>query len=532
MNNIFDLQQTDEYRWQAKYRGNYGIYTIKIAFDERGQRKDFSCTCPSDYYPCKHIGYVQDEIEQQTAKNPKIENPVHVEEILQNVSLDELRAFVVKKSQYNSDLTNAIILEFAGRIKKNGENIYIPLIRKVLDDYPFDMENFYDYEENVEFDILDDWTKKAQELIAQGNYAEAELICKACIEEYAAWLQRQDADIEDYIENYESGFFALLYDIADSGKVDLTSLYDYCKMEQSEKKYMFAEFQDEFNNLMAHLAPKVNPEDFIASQEKLLQKVSDKSSSEAQTILKRMMDFYHANNQPDKAEKLLEENVQIESFCQEVVKKRIEKEQYKEAKILINNHLNKSPNNNFYYNLSWKELLLTIAQRENDLPAVRKTAFEFIENHFDSQYFTIYKNTFTKEKWAEELEKIITHYEKSKNKMWSSFFNNNIAELLRAENLQERLLNYIEAHLSAENIEKYHKAFVENYPDKTLKLFRDAIDDYTEKNIGRDTYEYVNRLLRLMCKIGGGDKIVAEMVGNYRVIYKNRRAMMEVLGRL
>lgn len=75
-------------------------------------------------------------------------------------------------------------------------------------------------------------------------------------------------------------------------------------------------------------------------------------------------------------------------------------------------------------------------------------------------------------------------------------------------------------------------AFVENYPDKTLKLFRKAINDYTDKNTGRDTYEYVNRLLRLMCKIGGGDKIVAEMVGSYRVVYKNRRAMMEVLGRL
>lgn len=37
MKNIFDLRQTDEYRWQANYRGNYGIYTIKIDFDERGK---------------------------------------------------------------------------------------------------------------------------------------------------------------------------------------------------------------------------------------------------------------------------------------------------------------------------------------------------------------------------------------------------------------------------------------------------------------------------------------------------------------
>jgi uncharacterized Zn finger protein len=63
-----NLQQTAENRWQAQYHGNYGDYTVKIEFDTNGRRKNFSCTCPSDGYPCKHIGFLQEEIKLQVKK--------------------------------------------------------------------------------------------------------------------------------------------------------------------------------------------------------------------------------------------------------------------------------------------------------------------------------------------------------------------------------------------------------------------------------------------------------------------------------
>ncbi|MDR1210743.1 MAG: SWIM zinc finger family protein [Spirochaetaceae bacterium] len=54
MSDILDLRETSPNHWQAKYQGNYGVYTIKIATDGK-RRGEFSCSCPSDYYPCKHI---------------------------------------------------------------------------------------------------------------------------------------------------------------------------------------------------------------------------------------------------------------------------------------------------------------------------------------------------------------------------------------------------------------------------------------------------------------------------------------------
>jgi hypothetical protein len=34
MTDIYDLQQTAENSWQAKYHGNYGNYIIKLTLDE------------------------------------------------------------------------------------------------------------------------------------------------------------------------------------------------------------------------------------------------------------------------------------------------------------------------------------------------------------------------------------------------------------------------------------------------------------------------------------------------------------------
>jgi transcription initiation factor TFIIIB Brf1 subunit/transcription initiation factor TFIIB len=67
------------------------------------------------------------------------------------------------------------------------------------------------------------------------------------------------------------------------------------------------------------------------------------------------------------------------------------------------------------------------------------------------------------------------------------------------------------------------------YPEKTLELFKKAINEYAEKNIGRSYYEYIAKLLKQMLKIKNGNQTVAEIVSNYRIKYKNRRVMIEIL---
>jgi hypothetical protein len=92
-------------------------------------------------------------------------------------------------------------------------------------------------------------------------------------------------------------------------------------------------------------------------------------------------------------------------------------------------------------------------------------------------------------------------------------------------------LDHIGKHLSLEKIEKYHRFFAAAFPEKTLVLFRTALDHYAAKNTGRSCYERIVDMFKKIKKIPGGDAVAADMKAQYLVQYKNRRAMIEVLNR-
>jgi hypothetical protein len=469
------------------------------------------------------------------------------QELLNEVSLQELRDFVIRQARYNSDLGNAIKLEFAHKLtgklieksNENGENInpYSAIIRDELEESMLDFESnydnyYYDRDGNVDLDNVDKWLEKARNYVEEKRYDEAILICKACIEELSAWIHTIDPEIVEYtnFDYYEALPFEIMEQIAANPDSDAQQMCDYCLSEMNREEYSENVF-DKFNDLLTIVAARVNSSEFITLQKKLLKKVSDKSSHEAEKILQREIDFYNNTQQPEKANVILEDNVQIENFCYKVAETRFAEQKYAEAKKLINNFL---PNN--HYDLRWNELLLQIAQKENDIPTIRKVAFSFISHSHNQKYFDIYKSAFTPNEWRKALDNLLQYYEKNcRDQNFGTYnkssFSSAAADVMVVEGDAERLIQYIEKNLSAEQLEKYHSALVASYPEKTLELFRKVVDEYA-KRTGRNNYEYVIKLLRLMQKIENGDKTVSEMVARYRIEYKTRRLMMEILGNL
>jgi hypothetical protein len=125
--------------------------------------------------------------------------------------------------------------------------------------------------------------------------------------------------------------------------------------------------------------------------------------------------------------------------------------------------------------------------------------------------------------WVDEREKLFLRYSGKKH------FGSSAANLLAAENEVERLLNYIEKYLSMNELERYYKVFTSDYPEKTLDLFKKVLVPYAA-NTGRDCYEHILSVLKKMSRIKGGKKAASDLAADFRIQYKNRRAMMEVLG--
>ena len=522
---IIDLQEVSPNLWRAKYQGNYGVYTVKVKTD--GQTtEEFFCSCPSNYYPCKHIPIIEREIEKRIAESKRNagSDELTIEQLLKEASHKELCDFIVRQAQYNPEFKNTIVLEFAHKAKNETINNYSLIIRKALEPVKFNFNDLdYDYS-SLEIDVLDRWLDKAQSYIENNNPQEAVLICKACIEEFASWHDKQGDIIEYVDEDYQIKPFKILIKTLTLQGADNKALFDYCKSEMAKPIYQNKEMNNGFNKLFLKLSACLGSNDFIILQDQLLKSLDDKNSSEARRILQRKVDFYQSSGQPDKARKVMEENLQIEIFRKQLTQELIAEKRFSEAKKLINEFIS-TQKDNFWGNTSWYDWKLQIAQEENDTPTIRSISYQYIEKEYRPEYVEIYKSTFSPEEWPDEREKLIRQYEKV---ISPKRFNASIADLLFAEKQDEKLLEYIKKRFSLDNLEKYHSCFSIAFPEKTLALYRQAIDVFVRDNKARSHYEYILSLFDQMVKIEGGKKTVKAMVTEYQATYKTRRVMIEL----
>jgi len=82
-----------------------------------------------------------------------------------------------------------------------------------------------------------------------------------------------------------------------------------------------------------------------------------------------------------------------------------------------------------------------------------------------------------------------------------------------------------------DNLERYYNVFATNFPEKTLEMFKKVLIPYANNNTGRSFYEHILSLLRKMSRIKGGKKAASDLAADFRIHYKNRKAMMEILSK-
>jgi hypothetical protein len=241
-NNIIDLREVSPDHWEAKYQGNFGVYTIKINTDGK-YRGRFSCYCPSDYYPRKHIPVVEEAIAKRIEKNAGGGEGgdglgLSVEELLGKLTRKELFDFTVRMARNDPCLTGVVFLAFSDKIEHENGNKYIPLICGELEKLQFSEDDYYD--EDIFIDALDRWADRAEEYLGEEKPGEAVLIAQAYLEEFARWLDEPAGSyIIDYIpEDYHARPFeilgkAILKKPDGCLRVNAKDLYDYCINEMT-----------------------------------------------------------------------------------------------------------------------------------------------------------------------------------------------------------------------------------------------------------------------------------------------------------
>ena len=525
---IISLQETAADFWVAKYQGNYGQYTIKIKVDGN-KTTFFSCSCPSDGYPCKHIGMIITAIDEKrndaAFNSQKKLEELTIKNIIEKVSEKELRNFIIDYVRYNEELSKKIQLTFLSKVVNKESKSLNAILKSELDKIHFDMDELYsDYDYCPEIDILDEWLNLASEHVNKKEFEEAIDIAKACLEEYASWKENIEEEVLEYLNpDYQELPFEIFKSAALEDKKMAEELFDYCCSEQSLEKYANTSIFEQFHKLLAILAQtELQKKKFIELQEDLLEDINDKDSTDTEDIITRVVNFYQINNLDKKAYELMEDNIQFFKFRKIIIEENINAKEFGKAKKLINDAFSITTNQSHLR--QFEELLLKISQLENDVPTIRSISFKFIERNYFENYFEIYRSTFSKEEWQKQKESLINNYQNG-----NKGFVDNVAKILVNEKETEHLFKYVAQYFNLSRLEEYHIHFHKQFPFETLQLFQKAIIKYANDNTGRGHYEYIVQIFTKMCRIENGEPMARMISNQIKLTYKSRRAMLEIL---
>lgn len=104
--------------------------------------------------------------------------------------------------------------------------------------------------------------------------------------------------------------------------------------------------------------------------------------------------------------------------------------------------------------------------------------------------------------------------------------------LYKEEKLYDRLLEYVINKHNFAYLYKYDDILVDKYPKQILQAYKTILEERVKHTAYRETYRsWVTNLIR-MREIDGGEKIVEEIVHEWKIKYRNRKALMQELERL
>jgi hypothetical protein len=384
--------------------------------------------------------------------------------------------------------------------------------------------DFYYYLEEGELlriEVLDKWLAKAQKYFEGKDFEQAIAISQAFIEEYAVWFKNSDFD-ELVFDEYLDGVFDILSNASVEPSVDSAALYAYFKEEVKKPIYAKSEFISFFYDLMKDTATGKNEADFLKLQNQLLSKIKDKASEWAEVILDRIINFHYMRDEREKMMKVLSDNLQIVTFRKQLVHEHLKNKAWAAAKTLINDYLEYNRHHFLSNEIDeWEEWLLQIAQAEGDVKSIKQIALKKITPSFDAKYYEIYKATFSAEAWLTAVESLY--------KIYKSNLASSLTQLLVAEKDAAKLLGYVKSDTSIKRLVAYAPHFVAEFLAETLELFEAKLNQYAEKNMGRDSYELIVEQLKKMKAIENGEAVVQKMIAAYKTAYKSRKLLMELL---
>lgn len=553
---VSELEEDSPGEWTATVEGTEN-YNVEISMDGK-EIKSWYCDCPYDGEICKHIVATllairdnEKKVNRSASSKVKVEveeavvidETVDIQQLLSFANPQELSQFIYEYASMHPEFKTALLNRFMAKelSATSKEKDYRAEIQNVFNDSYYNRKSRYhnryddfDCDWETVFNRMDIFLEKADFFLNVGNIDTTIDIALQTLRSIG--------------ENYEDG---LLYnddlypsDYCEQAGDLLIKVIEHPKTTQKQKTAILQElgqlaklstYRDydlyDIDELLMQINLSIQPaEKTLELIDKLLEERKD--TYDLYQIVLRKVNLLTELHEEQKAADTIRQYLYLTEIREMEVDKLIASCQYDEAIRLLNEGIEIAEKEEHIGTVEeWLKTKLRIYEMTHQTAEVINTCrLLFVSGRDQLEYYSKLKTLVPKEEWKSFLDTMMKETQFSE---YFSFDGNDEAEIYVKERDYERLFKLLSSirYNQLEALMKYSYHLKDTHSEQLIAIYTSLLNDYAEQNVGRTHYELIAQALLCAKKLNGGQEAVKRLVTEFRIKYKRRPAMMEVLRR-
>lgn len=531
---VTELHQTEN-GYQAIVEG-IKTYEVEIEIEE-DQVYDMYCSCPyakDDNY-CKHMAAVLYKIEDVNGNSDEIEETwmeqslrekKELEETIEKIPDDELRALVKELAVENNELQNMILTRYAVKIDEKQMN----RLKQEVDNLAYqygDRSGFIDYRNAWDF------TSSLQSFLEEQVDA---LISRGC------YLQA--FDLTNYVFKIVGN---IDMDDSDGGTSQVADLcYEKWKKilencSDDEKNKMFSWFTthqacgyviDYMEDYIEEfLMNEFNSRELLEKKLKYLDEIIEKQDSSTNggstwsvhsgyqnNILKRLEIMQKLNCSDDEIKEYRKNNWKFSAVRELEIQENIESGNLEQAiQILQESKLLDAANPAQV--TKYSKQLIDLYERQSNKRAYKdELLFYVLQNsQSDLEHINKLKAICSAEDWVKYREQILEHT----GNYYIRY------PFMESEGLYEKMLDCMQTEPLMYNVDKYEQVLKKRYPERVRDIYITYISKEAVRTADRKRYKELVKYLKKISRYPDGKEKANKIAKEWRSMYYRRSAMMD-----
>ena len=511
------------------------IYEVQIEIDDNGNVEDMNCDCPyAEENNCKHmvalLYYLENDGKVESKK--AIRNTDNYDKILDKISENEIKEFVLEKIYENFDFQNEFRSHFVQYFEKTPKKVYEKRIAQSIYQ-AIGRKGFIEYNETYKFsNAMYDYIQEANNLIKHNEYQAPFWIASLILEE----LPDLPIDDSDGTTSYvESECVEVIEKILEKCKNDSVIKEIFNWIIESIKNDTLGDYSDGIEKVLDEhfIEDKFVNERLKIIDEKiqeLEQQEDHYSEYKLEELIKTKIALLYQLGMDKEAIKTIKENIYYVPIRRMLIDIERKNENIDKVEKLLKEGMKIALKQGHYGTVTYYiEELLSIYKEQNQKEKyknlVEETLFKYSRGSF--KYYKKLKDLYTEEQWKNMRDNIIKILQSD----GEGYHRDDLRQIYIEEQYYEKLYHSVMTTPLFEIVVKYEKYLKKDFEKQLLEEYQKIVNEKA-RFTGKRNYEDVRKILQHMKTLKNGEKPVEKLIEEYKIKYANRRLMLEELNKI